>query len=90
LIKEPERRFVALALEEVNPCAPFVAVMSPMMINVPVDELPAPADVAPAVTFPVIENVPSPELSVPEFMADPAVTFPVIKKVPDPEFVATG
>ena len=57
-INDPERRFVADALNDVNPFAPFDAVMSPMIVNVPVEELVAPAANAPAVTFPVIEITP--------------------------------
>jgi len=58
-INEPDKRFVALALDDVNPLAPFDAVMSPMIVNVPDDEFVAPAANAPAVTFPVIEITPN-------------------------------
>jgi hypothetical protein len=58
LIKEPERRFVALALADTKPAAPLVAVMSPMIVNAPVEALLAPAAETPAVTFPVTEIVP--------------------------------
>lgn len=82
-MNEPESRFVALALADVKPFTPFVAVMSPMMVNVPVVALVAPYDTLPAVTFPVIVTVPVDALLTPVAVTKLDVMF----IVPELEFI---
>jgi hypothetical protein len=83
LMNDPDKRFIALELDDVNPFAPLFAVIFPSMVNVPVEALFAPAAVEPAFNVPVIETTPAAPLFTIPTAAVP-VTVPLLTVIVPP------